>query len=215
MSQLDQLADRARRARRDLDRLSGEARLLAETGVRLTEEVAQLRGQVSLYAEAAGLLTQLSEDRQADTQRAVEMLVTKGLQTIFGDELSFHLVPAVRAKTPVIDFVVRTQIGDDPPIDTDILDARGGGLAATVGFLLRLVVLLLSADRQDTVLVLDETFAHLSAEYEPRLAEFLRELVDKTGVQIILVTHSDAYSDVAHARYRFDLVDGVTVARST
>jgi ABC-type nitrate/sulfonate/bicarbonate transport system ATPase subunit len=60
------------------------------------------------------------------------------------------------------------------------------------------------------VLVLDETFAHVSADYEPRLAEFLAELVARTGVQIIMVTHSDAYSEHADVRYRFALQQAVT-----
>jgi DNA repair exonuclease SbcCD ATPase subunit len=64
------------------------------------------------------------------------------------------------------------------------------------------------------VLFLDESFAQLSEEYEPRLAEFLRELVDKTDLQIIMVTHSHAFSDIADQVYRFDLNDaGTTVVR--
>ncbi len=115
----------------------------------------------------------------------------------------------MRNKTPVVDFIIRSTL-ENEPLDTDILEARGGGLAATVGFLLRVVVLLLSADKTDTVLVLDETFAHVSAEYEPRLAEFIRELVDKTGVQVLMVTHSEAFSDAADVRYRFSLDNGLT-----
>ena len=53
--------------------------------------------------------------------------------------------------------------------------------------------------------VLDETFAALSVEYEGRLAEFIRELVDRTETQVLLVTHSDAYSDYADNVYRFSL----------
>jgi ABC-type lipoprotein export system ATPase subunit len=50
----------------------------------------------------------------------------------------------------------------------------------------------------------------VSADYEPRLAEFLAELVARTGVQIIMVTHSDAYSEHADVRYRFALQQAVT-----
>lgn len=84
-------------------------------------------------------------------------------------------------------------------------------MAAVVGFVLRLVVLLLTPGTQ-RFLALDESFAHVSASYEPRVAEFLREVADKAEVQILLITHSDAYSDLADARYRLSLgSDGVTV----
>ncbi len=200
--------ERLRRVRRTLDRESGEATALAITGKRLQEEIAALTQRVEDYRHVAALLTTIGETRQAEAQKVIETLVTQGLQTIFGDDLTFHLVPAVRGNRPEIDFVVRSQM-DTTTVDTPVIDARGGGLTAVVGCLLRIVVLLLSG-RRDTPLILDETFAHVSAEYEPRLAEFLRELVDKTGIQIIMVTHSEAFSDLADTRYRFRLDNGVT-----
>lgn len=208
--QLALLTQRARAARRHLDQQVGEARALAQTGKRLTAEVGELRGQIELHERAIALLTSIGEERQATAQAQIEALVTRGLTTIFGPDLSFHLVPVIRGKRPEVDFVVRSQL-DGAAVDTDVIDARGGGLAATVGFLLRLVVLLLTAKTgTDAVLVLDETFAHVSADYEPRLAEFLAELVQRTGVQIIMVTHSDAYSEHADVRYRFTLQEGIT-----
>ena len=84
-------------------------------------------------------------------------------------------------------------------------------MAAVVGFVLRLVVLLLTPSHR-RFLALDESFAHVSASYEPRVAEFLREVADRAGVQILLITHSDAYSDLADVRYRLSLApDGTTV----
>ncbi len=206
------LADLARRlhtARRSLDRQVGEATALHRTITALSADIAELGTTVDDYARAVAVLTRIGEDRQADAQAKIEALVTQGLHSIFSEDLSFHLIPTVRGNRPEVDFVIRSSL-DGTTVDTAVMDARGGGMAATVGFLLRLVVLLLSRDRQDTVLFLDETFAHVSAEYEPRLAEFLRWLVDKTGVQIVLVTHSDAFNDLADRRIRLKLVAGVT-----
>ncbi len=211
---LTALTDRLRRARRALDRLAGEAAAVARQGIHLNEQITALTTEHDDLARAATVLTGIGEHRQADAQRQIETLVTTGLQTIFGDDLSFHLVPTVRGNRPEIDFVVRSTVGATT-VDTPVLDARGGGLAATVGFLLRLVVLLLDTRRRgDTVLFLDETFAHVSAEYEPRLAEFIAELVTRTGIQIVLVTHSDAFTDLADRRYRFELRDGITQVRT-
>lgn len=209
-SDMSGLADRISRGRRTMAALTAEARLVATTGTRLQREVADLTTDIDLHTRVATVLAHIGEERQEQAQQQIEALVTQGLRTIFGDELSFHLVPGTRAKTPVVDFVVRSTLPGGMVVDTDVMDARGGGLAATVGFLLRLVVLLLTAGQRDTVLFLDETFAHVSAEYETRLAEFIRDLVDKTGVQVVMVTHSDAFTDGADVRYRFDLRDGVT-----
>lgn len=212
--QLTELLQHMHRQRRLIDQQVGAARVVAVTGNRLQREIADLNDAVEVHTQAAAVLTAIGEERQNQAQQQIEALVTQGLRTIFGDELSFHIVPSVRAKVPVVDFVIRSTLDGGTVVDTDIMDARGGGLAATVGALLRLVVLLLSRDRQDTVLLLDETFAHVSAEYQPRLAEFLRELVDHTGIQIIMVTHSDVFTEAADFRYRFDQVDGITRVRS-
>ncbi len=207
---LTETLDRLHRAPRLVDRRAGEARDVATTGKRLQAEIAQLNTQISLHTEAAALLASIGEQRQADTWTQIETLVTEGLHTIFGPDLSFHLVPGTRNRAPVIDLVVRSTV-DGHELDTDVLDARGGGLAAVIGFLLRLVNLPLAARPGETIpLLCDETFAHVSAEYEPALAQFVRELVDRTGVQIILVTHSDAYNDAADTRYRFRLANGIT-----
>jgi DNA repair exonuclease SbcCD ATPase subunit len=204
------IESRIAQARRLVDRQRGEAFALADQGKTLLEEIRQLNQVIELHEKAAIILTTIGEERQDAAQRAIETLVTQGLQTIFGDELSFHLVPGVRAKTPVVDLIVRSTLDDGTTVDTDVLAARGGGLAAVIGFLLRLVILLLSKNRQDTVLFLDETFAHVSAEYLPRLIEFLKDLVTKTGVQIILVTHEESFLEAADVVYRIHQVDGLT-----
>lgn len=214
MTTLHQLTERLRRARRELDRQVGEARLVAVTGQRITAEVAELRGTVELHEKAAVLLASIGEQRQATAQAQIEALVTKGLQSIFGDDLSFHLIAATRGKRPEVDFVVRSRLGDTV-VDTDVLHARGGGMAAVIGLLLRIVLLLLIPGDRPIPLLLDETCAHVSAEYRPRVAAFLRELVDLTGrLQIVMVTHADEFADVADVRYRFTQVDGITEVRT-
>jgi ABC-type taurine transport system ATPase subunit len=171
--------------------------------------VARLRHQAEVAAETAGLLNSIGEQRQESARRQVEELVTRALQVIFDKNLSFHMVQSVKANRTEVDFVIRSTYGAEV-VETPVMDARGGGMAAVVGFVLRLVVLLLTPGAR-RFLALDESFAHVSASYEPRVAEFLREVADKAGVQLLLVTHSDAYSDLADARYRLSLgEDGCT-----
>ncbi len=206
---LTALTGRLRAARRVLDRQVGEAHAIARAGQQVQADIAALTEQADAYARASAVLTSIGEERQAAAQAQIEALVTRGLRTIFAEDLSFHLVPVVRGNRPEVDFVVRSQL-DGRDVDTPVMDSRGGGLASTVGALLNIVVLLLS--QPQPLLCLDETFAHVSAAYEPRWAEFLRELVDNTPMQIVMITHSEAFSDLADTRYRFRLVNGITQA---
>lgn len=204
------LASEVHAARRRLDQRKGVALAIAQNGRRLQQEIEQLRIKIGNLEKASLVLTSIGEDRQAEAQHQIESLVTRGLQSVWGEDLSFHVVQSVRAKAPNVDFIIRTTMPDGSAIDTEVMSARGGGMASFVGFLLRLVVMLLSKDKQESTIFLDETFGMVSAAPEPKVAQFLREIVDKTGIQIVMVTHSEAFNEVADKRYRFSLNQGET-----
>jgi hypothetical protein len=205
--------ERLRLRERLFERRVGEAKVVKGDLERARGEVASLEAQVAACEEAAVILSSYADSRQADLLKKVEVIVTVGLRSIFGDPgMEFGVVGTTRGKLAAMDFVVRTTVGD-VTTETPVMDARGGGVAATAGFLLR-VVLLMLRPKTRRILFLDETFAQLSAEYEPAMSEFLRELTDKTSTQIVLVTHSEAYGDSADVTYRFRLVDGRTVVES-
>lgn len=208
---LDSLTIRARHRRRVLDERQGEARALLTRGKDLQVEVAELTELVEDLDRVTLLLNSMGEDRQQKAQSTIEELVTWGLRSIFDETLSFHIVQNTKGRAVQVEFVVRTTL-HGRAIDTPVMDARGGGLAATIGYLLRLVIILLTRKPGQTPppIVLDETFAHVSAEYLPAVSAFVREIVDKTGVQHIVVTHQEELVEGADAVHRFTMKDGAT-----
>lgn len=212
MIPVQELSQRVRQRRRELDTLTGEARQVIGRAKELRGDVERYTEDVSILEQVTVLLNSIGEDRQLKAQQDIEELVSRGLQSIFDDTLSFHIVQTVRGKTANVEFVVRTTL-PDAVVDTPVMDARGGGVAATIGFLLRVVVMLLKGgSRSENILVLDETFAMVSAEYLPALGEFLREIVENTGIQIVMVTHQDQFMEYADKVYRFSMSDGKTKA---
>jgi DNA repair exonuclease SbcCD ATPase subunit len=197
------LADLVEQAHARVQREVGRAAEVGRQGKAAEAEVALLQHQAEVLEKTSILLNSVGEQRQESARRQVEELVTRALQTIFDQNLSFHMVQSVKANRAEVDFVIRSTYGGDV-VETEVMAARGGGMAAVVGFVLRLVVLLLTPGAR-RFLALDESFAHVSASYEPRVAEFLREVADKAGVQLLLVTHSNAFGDLADARYRLSL----------
>lgn len=213
MTDIDSLVIRARQRRRQIDSLQGEARATLLHGKELQTEISDLTEVIEDLDRVTVLLNSLGEDRQLKAQHTIEELVTRGLQTIFDETLSFHIVQSVKGKSAIVEFLVRTTLAGSV-IETPVMEARGGGLAATIGFLLRLVVMLLSkGTKSENILVLDETFAHVSQEYLGPLGEFLREVVDKTGVQIVMVTHQNEFAEYADKVYRFTTAEGKTQVR--
>jgi ABC-type cobalamin/Fe3+-siderophores transport system ATPase subunit len=211
LSDLSVLKARITSARRSVDRRITEARMIAAQSQKLKSDIVLASHDVDLYNKVAITLASIGETRQADAQRTIEELVTRGIQSIFNDKsMVFHVTQTQRGKTPEIKFSVDSRGLNGRTVSTSVMDARGGGLAAVVGFLLRLVVLLLNKQVKEPILFLDEAFAHVSAEYEIPLAEFIKELISKTNVTVVLVTHSNAFSEFADVQYRTKLIDGVT-----
>lgn len=206
---IDELAAKIYDEQRAVDRLVGEAKAVGQQGKDLQETISRLEKDYAAIEKAIVVLQSFGESKQQELQSKIETLVTHGLQTIFGDDLHFRIKTSYRGKLSAMDFEVVSNL-DGVEVATPVLDSRGGGVAAVAGFIIRLILLLLFKDKTDPILVLDESFAQVSQEYVPTLAEFIRELVDKTRVQIILVTHSDGYSAVADRVYRFTLKDGRT-----
>lgn len=202
----------ARRARRAVDQRVGEARAVGQAGKAAQARLAELTATAERLEAAAGLLTRLGEARQLELQQVVESLVTEGLQAVFSPDLSCRLCPEVRRGQLELDLVVVSRAPDGTELVTPVLDARGGGLAVVVAFLLRVVVLLLTTSHR-RLLVLDESFSHVSSEYEPMLMEFVRDLAGRAGVQVLLVTHSEAVAESADTVYRFSNENGETRVR--
>jgi hypothetical protein len=204
-----ELAAEVRAIRGLLDRESGRAQEVARMGKAAEAEVAALTAQAELHAQAEALLTRIAEDAQETARDQVEGLATRALQAIFGPELSFGLVPDEKGGQAVLDLVIRSEYGG-VVTETPVLSARGGGLAAVVGYVLRLVMLLLTPEAR-RFLALDESFAHVSAEYVPAVANFLREVADKAGVQHLVITHDRTLAAVADREVRLSLgEDGTT-----
>lgn len=217
MINLAALAERTRGARYAYERRAGAARGVAVEGARVQAEVARLEHAVEVHAQVAGVLNSLGGQAQADTQEQLEQLVTYGLRVVFSENLSFHVVQSVKANQTVAEFVIRSEYvsrdGAVRTVDTPVLEARGGGMAAVTGFVLNLVVLLLTPQAR-RILWLDESFGMVSREFEGRVAEFLQVVSERAGMQIVLVTHSDAYDDAADVRYHLESgPDGMTTVK--
>lgn len=206
---------RIRMARSLIDQKLGEIKSLERQKSTLIGDITKLRSDIELYGKVSILLNSLAENRQERIQQQVEELVTQGLQSVFGDSISFHLINSVKANKQVLDLIIRSKLPNGRTFDTD-MNARGGGMAALVGFLLRLVVLLLTKKDKPKLLVLDETFSHLSEEYRPAVAEFIRQIVDRTDTQVIMVTHFHDLSATADKIYQFSLSKtGETIIKET
>lgn len=188
----------------------GQAQLIASQIKSKKEEIDRLNTRAENLSRISALLSTYADERQAEVQHKFESIVSQGLQQIFDEELSLSIRNRMVGKRFETDFVLVSKIGDKT-LETSILDARGGGVAAVAGFLLQAVLVLLTPGARP-VLFLDESFSQVSENYLDNLAQFLKEMTERTNLQIILVTHSDVFAEYADKVYRFSQKQGITTA---
>lgn len=182
----------------------------------LRSQLAQHRAQAETLTEEAGQLEQvvvllqaMQEVWKQRFEAAVGQVVSRGLTAVFGEQLDLLVELGQSGSQPTARFAVRDSRG----LETDVIDARGGGLVNVAAFLLRVLLLLSARPPMARILILDETFVNVSAEYGPALVELLRRIVDEGGFQILLVSHRDDLTDAADVVYRFHTVEGKTAVR--
>lgn len=203
---LDQSFDTLRRhCDQLLGRVSAQEQVVAEH--RATVEALTSEVQVLTYTSAA--LQALLNAVSADSLASVEQLVTYGLRVVFEDPtLSFRLVVSTKRGAQSVE--PRLVHGT---VEAPILEAFGGGPATVVAFLLRLLTV--RRLRLAPVLLLDEPFAMVSAEYVPNVGKLLRELADQTGMTFVVVTHQPSFLDYAHHAYEAVETSGGTIFKPT
>lgn len=186
------LRERVTAADRALQRQVGSAQALALRGREAHQKAEDAKALAEAAEEASRLLAQFADLRQAKVVQAIETVVSAGLTAVFGEPMRLVLEQVVRARRVEVD--VRISSGDG--LTTSVMDARGGGLVAVVAFLLRVTTLALTRGAR-RLIVSDESFAHLSAEYTAGMAEFLAELCEKLDLQILLITHQSEFAEAA------------------
>lgn len=167
-------------------------------------EIESEQTEVDITVKARLLLEQYSEVEQQQLKDKIEALVTRGLQVIFGDSYSFKIEMRVLRKQAGMEFTIVKDLVEREP-----LDSHGGGLVNVIALVLRLTILALTPGVA-RVAVLDEPFAQLSQEYIEPMGRFIREVVDATGIQLIIVSHEAEITEVADQAYRLFDKDGVT-----
>lgn len=198
MSPYAQLSAAYEARRTEYLRRLGEAQARQQQVEELGTQVATARAAAETAGYVAALFQSYSEAEHAQLRSRIEALVTAGIHAVFGPIYTFKVTTTTERNAAVIRFSLVTPEGTEHPV----MDAQGGGLASIVGFILRVVVLALRPGGRRQLLVLDETFGMVSAEYHDRLAVFLRSLVDDLGLQLLLITHAPAQGAYADVVYR-------------
>jgi len=205
-----QLEFRLADARSRLEQGRGARAVLEEQRAAAADELAGVRQSVDLWRQVQALLGRVSEFARIQLQRRLEETVTAALQSIFGEDgLRFEIELRDLGGRPAADWRVVSRYGETEVAGAPE-DARGGGIVDVVSLALRLALLELSRPRPGGPVILDEPGKMISAEYAPALAAFLRAYAQRTGRQVVMVTHNAALAEAADRAFRVSQAGGIS-----
>jgi DNA repair exonuclease SbcCD ATPase subunit len=152
------------------------------------------------------LLQQTSEYARQQAKARIEEIVTHALTVVFDRDYKFQVVLDVKGNQPVAEYFLESDgvITQLKPPDYD----RGGGVADVVSLALRLAVGELIGLKGP--LFLDEVGKHVSQEYQPNVAYFLKQYSEQFGRQIILITHNEHLAEIGDTSIAVTLVNGTS-----
>lgn len=192
-----------------LNVLQGKIDMTKNSLDKVGDEISSALARIDNLHIIEAYLKQFADERQEQVYRQIETTVTEGLRAVFQEELSLEIsTKMVGSRTETVFNLVSDAGGE--VLTTSIMDSRGGGVAAIVGFLIQAVLVLLTPGMRP-ILFLDETFRNVSEDYQAPLGEFIRNLCDKTGLQVVLVTHQPTIAEYSTNWYTFSQKDGTTI----
>ena len=147
----------------------------------------ELEDKLSFAQDAQNILQHVAQAVQQEAHDRIAGVVSKCLETVFDEPYEFKIVfDRKRGKTEAKLLFSRNGMDVDP------LTASGGGVVDVAAFALRLACLVLTRPPTRRIIVADEPFRFVSAEYRGRVRRLLETLSEEMKVQFVMVTHIDA-----------------------
>jgi DNA repair exonuclease SbcCD ATPase subunit len=174
--------------RREMDRWAQELRTAKLTVGSEESELARASAELEAAAEAQTFIQTVAQAIQQQAHQQIASVVSRCLATVFEEPYVFKIhFDRKRGRTEA------RLVFEKHEKEVDPLTASGGGVIHVAAFSLRLACLLLSRPRRRRLLIADEPFGFVSAEYRERVAVMIQELSKELKVQIVMVTHSPEF----------------------
>lgn len=160
------------------------------------EEVQTLRAartHVENAAKAQKVMQEVAESVQRKAHERISGIVTRCLQTVFGEDTYQFRIEFVQKRGRTEAELVFEKNG---VVINDALESMGGGICDLISFCLRLASLTFAVPRKRRLLVMDEPWKHLSAQYRPVVVDLIKALATEMKMQFIIVTHSDEFASM-------------------
>ena len=186
-NEIKQLESQFEEFTQKLGSLQGEYKTLLNQQNNSEILIDKLKTDEETYTKAVELLSLVQQVTRDKIKQGFETIVTHALNYIYeSDKYSFHLEFSRRGNLQELNLAVQTP---EKPESLDLLKTDAGGTKNIVSLALRIVLMEVASPKINGFIISDESFANLSEKYRERASEFLKEINQKMGRQIIAISH--------------------------
>lgn len=193
-------AERAASLRTRVTRLQTLRDQLVAEKAEKEAEISSLSARYDELVKVNELFRVLLDRMILDQIKGISAIVTEGLQAIGWRDLKFEADVSYKYNKVSVEFFFVRGDPESGGIKAPPLGSFGGGPTSVASLLLRVLTMLRLKRRP--VLFLDETLAAVSAEYVDGTSEFLRKFSERSGVDLLLVTHNPSFMEQASLAYQ-------------
>lgn len=137
--------------------------------------------------DAQEILQHLAQAIQQQAHQKISEVVSLCLSAVFGED-TYQFAVEFERKRGKTEATLKFKRGG---LSVDPLSATGGGVVDVAAFALRISCLMLHRPRLSRIVILDEPFKFVSAQYRDKVRMMMEELAQDLELQIIQVTHSE------------------------
>ena len=199
--------ERVRRLRSRVERMRGARdetqRKLVAAGKVKTRAAADL----SRAEKARAVIQTVARQTQEGLEFRLNELVSLAMASVFEEPYELKCRFEERRGKTECDLVF-TRGGNE----VDPMGESGGGAVDVAAFALRVAVWSMARPRSVPVLVLDEPFRFVSRDLQTKASALLKEVSERLGLQILMVSHSEDLISSADRVFRVRNKEGVSHA---
>lgn len=183
----------------------------------LNKKINQTKNQLNSSVDALRIgqdalqfVETVSMSRRSMVKERLEGVISEALRYIYGEKYSILMDYTIKNNRSSCEFVIVKKEQEMEIKRT--MEGVGGGVSDTIAVPMRLMVIIGNKET-DSVMVLDESYKHLSPDLVERAAEFLSDISKKLKMQIVLCSHHEAMKDYADTIHEVSYKEGRSIVK--
>jgi len=191
--------------RSSIDQKMGQRSLLSQQKLKAEESIAFNSSLLEKTLQARAIIQTVAKNTQSQIEYHISGLVTMALASVFPDPYEFQLKFVERRNSTEADLIFKKNENETD----DILNNGGGGVADIASFAFRVALWSLKKSRATFILDEPDKFLH-SPVYQEKASQMMKELCNKLGVQIIMVSDQNTQQENADKNIRITMCNGIS-----